>query len=170
METAHLFCAGGDACFCSKQHIFTTQPKAALSNGLLWPVHSFCYFYYCLPYSFHFSHQEERERERERAHSIPFKYVLSLKEAGSEGPTSPLLPLTSSSSINCPSLFLVRLRDFVGCQEETNKGLSTDSAIIQVGQLHNNFSSIHHRASVVMLSGSASGDRGAFLDGRPGSL
>lgn len=89
-------------------------------------------------------HIRERGRERERVHNIPFKYVLSLKEAGSEGPTSPLLPLTTSFSINCPSPFL----DFVGCQEETNKGLSTDSTIIQVGQLHNNFSSIHHWASL----------------------
>lgn len=168
METAHLFCASRDACFCSKQHIFTTQPKAALSNGLLRPVHSFCYFYYCLPYSFHFSHQDEREREKEkdrdRAHSLPFKYVLSLKEAESKGPTSPLPPLTSSSSISCPSLLLVGLRDFVGCQEETNKGLSTDSAIIQVGQLHNNFSSIHHPLSC-LFCGSASGENEAFLHG-----
>lgn len=93
-------------------------------------------------------HIRERGRERERAHSITFKYVLSLKEAGSEGPTSPPLPLTSSFSINRPSLFLVRLTDFVGCLEETNKGLSTDSTIIQVWQLHNNFSSIHHYVSL----------------------
>ena len=98
LETAHLFWAGGDACFCSEQHIFTTQPKAAVSNGLLRPVHSYCYFYYCIPYSFHFSYQgergrkRERERKRERVYSIPFKYVLSLKEAGSKGPTSPPSP------------------------------------------------------------------------------
>lgn len=108
-----------------------------------------------------------RKRGRERAHSIPFKYVLLLKWAGSKDPTSPLLPLTSSSSISCPSLFLVWLRDFVGCQEETNKGLSTGSTIIQVGQLHNNFSSIHHWASVVTLSGSSFGDLRVFKDGKP---
>ena len=168
-----MFCAGGDACFCSKQHIFTTQPKAAVSNGLLRPVHSFCYFYYCLPYSFHFSYwgERERERERERAHSIPFKYVLSLKEAGSEWPHIP--PRSHSlhhlpSSV--PSLFLVGLTDFVGCQEETNKGLSTDSTIIQVGQLHNNFSSIHHRASLACCLVQPLGTSGYSWIGRPESL
>lgn len=105
-----------------------------------------------------------REKDRDRAHSLPFKYVLSLKEAESKGPTSPLPALTSSSSISCPSLLLVGLRDFVGCQEETNKGLSTDSAIIQVGQLHNNFSSIHHPLSC-LFCGSASGENEAFLHG-----
>lgn len=85
LETAHLFCASSDACFCSKQHIFTTQPKAAVSNGLLRPVHSFCYFYYCLPYSFHFSNPEKRES----AHSFPLKYVLYLKYTGSEKAHTP---------------------------------------------------------------------------------
>ena len=36
--------------------------------------------------------------------------------------------------------FIVRLTDFVGCQEEIDKRLSTDSVIIQVGQLNNHFS------------------------------
>lgn len=63
LETDHLFWAGGDACFCSGQHIFTAPPKAAVSNGLLRPVHSHCYFYYCFRES---KREGERGRARER--------------------------------------------------------------------------------------------------------
>lgn len=49
LETAHLFGTAGDAWFCSEQHIFTAQPRAAVTNGPQRPVHSYCYFYYCSP-------------------------------------------------------------------------------------------------------------------------
>lgn len=150
LETAHLFWAGGDACFCSEQHIFTTQPKVAVSNGLLWPVHSYCYFYYCLPYSFHFSYQgRERKRVRASEQHRSLQVYSFPKRGGKWG--AHILRSTHFIISHEPSLvfvFFSQTDRFCWMPEETHKGLSTDRTIIQVGQLHNNFSSIHHCVSV----------------------
>ena len=77
-----------DACFCSGQHIFTTQPKTVVSNGLLWVLSTHTAIFIIVSRRVFIFHIILREGER-----TSMLYVLSLS-------LSPSLSLALSRSLS----------------------------------------------------------------------
>ena len=81
-----------DACFCSEQHIFTTQPKTVVSNGLLWVLSTHTAIFIIVSRRVFIFHIILREGER-----TSMLYVLSLS-------LSPSLSLALSRSLSLSRL------------------------------------------------------------------